>query len=278
MSKKDIPEENMEEWLSQENVYDSEGQRIHRYDTKIYVMPNEGGGEPAYSECEARDYIYQNGSLLSTEDISNSYTYFNLLTLGGNLIASSRPDEENNEKWYLYNKDDQGSTTSIIGEDGSAAAVYDYDEYGNTEVISGADFDNEIRYTGQMCDKSTGLYYYNARFYDPASGIFTSQDTYRGENSNPLTQNLYAYCAGDPVNNIDPTGHSWIGKKWKSFKAAVKKATKRSRTLNGSWSDHKTKKTVSGNQKHLNKKTKKYRKSLWKVIKRKTKAFTRIID
>jgi RHS repeat-associated protein len=29
------------------------------------------------------------------------------------------------------------------------------------------------RYTGQVLDEETGLYYYNARYYDPELGRFT---------------------------------------------------------------------------------------------------------
>ena len=61
-----------------------------------------------------------------------------------------------------------------------------------------------------MYDKETGLYYYNARFYDPEDGRFLTQDTYRGENMEPDTLHLYAYCANNPVNYVDPSGHSFF--------------------------------------------------------------------
>ena len=34
-----------------------------------------------------------------------------------------------------------------------------------------------------------------------------TEDTYRGETNEPDSQNLYAYCAGNPVNYVDPSGH-----------------------------------------------------------------------
>ena len=73
-----------------------------------------------------------------------------------------------------------------------------------------ADFDNELCYTGQTRDKETGLYYCNARYYDPTYGRFLTQDTYRGEQTDPQTLHLYAYCANDPVNYTDPSGHDYI--------------------------------------------------------------------
>ena len=47
----------------------------------------------------------------------------------------------------------------------------------------------------------------NARFYNPSSGRFLSQDSYSGNPQDPWTQHLYAYCGNNPVNMIDPTGH-----------------------------------------------------------------------
>ena len=102
--------------------------------------------------------------------------------------------------------------------------------YGNTEVLPGDGFDNEVCYTGQIYDERTGLYYYNARFYDASAGAFTSQDTYRGEGSDPRTLNLYGYCGGDPVNLTDPTGHK-IKKKAKKIIRKAKKKLRRAKDV-----------------------------------------------
>jgi len=48
---------------------------------------------------------------------------------------------------------------------------------------------------------------YFARYYDPATSRMLTQDSYRGEKTNPGTWNLYAYCANNPINYTDPTGH-----------------------------------------------------------------------
>jgi RHS repeat-associated protein len=69
---------------------------------------------------------------------------------------------------------------------------------------------NEICYTGGVYDATTGLYYLNARFYDPVDVRFLSEDTVRGEYDNPGSLNLYAYCENDPVNFRDPTGHNQL--------------------------------------------------------------------
>ena len=151
---------------------------------------------------------------------------FDLLTPGGNIISTSRKHAESgssSENWYTFNRDYNGSTTSIISSSGSAVSTYGYDAYGNITEISD-DIDNEVCYTGQIYDEGTGLHYYNARYYDSEGACFTSMDTYRGDSFLPQTLNLYMYCGGDPVNYTDPSGHGFL----KLFKKLVKVATKSS--------------------------------------------------
>ena len=55
---------------------------------------------------------------------------------------------------------------------------------------------------------ATGLDYFNARYYSPAQGRFTSPDPGNaGANpADPQTWNMYAYVNNNPVNLTDPTG------------------------------------------------------------------------
>jgi RHS repeat-associated protein len=86
---------------------------------------------------------------------------------------------------------------------GHPAATYDYSDYGETRQTSGsAALYNPFLYTGQEYDFETSLYHLRARHYSPARGRFFARDPigYAGGS------NMYAYCAGDPVNRIDPSG------------------------------------------------------------------------
>ena len=65
---------------------------------------------------------------------------------------------------------------------------------------------NDIKFTGAMLDNS-GTYYLGSRHYDPNTGRFLQQDTFKGEAYSPWTQNLYTYTSNNPVNYVDPTGH-----------------------------------------------------------------------
>jgi hypothetical protein len=50
----------------------------------------------------------------------------------------------------------------------------------------------------------SGLDYFHARYYDPVVGQFVSEDTVQGPNR-------YAYVAGNPETNTDPTGQFMMG-------------------------------------------------------------------
>ncbi len=55
-------------------------------------------------------------------------------------------------------------------------------------------------FTGQKYFESSGLYYFNNRYYDPALGRFLTPD--------PLQQyaSPYSYADGDPLGRVDPSG------------------------------------------------------------------------
>lgn len=83
---------------------------------------------------------------------------------------------------------------------------YDYDIFG-VMTLTVEIYENAIRYSGEFYDMDSGLYYLRARYYNPNIGRFISEDSYWGEDDNPLSLNLYTYCLNDPIKYIDPTGH-----------------------------------------------------------------------
>jgi RHS repeat-associated protein len=54
---------------------------------------------------------------------------------------------------------------------------------------------------------TTGLYFYNARYYDPAIGRFISADSIIPHFGDSQSLNRYSYCLNNPLKYIDPNGH-----------------------------------------------------------------------
>ncbi|WP_312317490.1 RHS repeat-associated core domain-containing protein [Stenotrophomonas sp.] len=70
----------------------------------------------------------------------------------------------------------------------------------------------EPAFNGELLDAASGCYLLGAghhRPYSPRLGIFLAADRLSPFGAGGV--NPYAYCAGDPVNRSDPTGHFW---KW----------------------------------------------------------------
>lgn len=142
--------------------------------------------------------------ILTGENGSGALKAFELYDDLRDPIGTLRSDDH----LYYYTDDSRGSIINLVDENGEAVVSYTYTDYGETTESQGSSIDNEVRFTGGICDEETGLYYLNARFYDPSTGRFLNPDSYRGEAADPMSLHLYAYCANNPVNMVDPTGHA----------------------------------------------------------------------
>jgi RHS repeat-associated protein len=67
------------------------------------------------------------------------------------------------------------------------------------------------RFTGHDFEGMTGLYDFEARWYDPDSGRFFSADPILASPWDPQGVNPYSYVSNNPLNLIDPTGLEGIG-------------------------------------------------------------------
>ena len=90
-------------------------------------------------------------------------------------------------------------------------AEYRYDAYGNCLSVSGSNDEvascNPFRYRSYYYDDDTGLYYLNARYYNPKLRRFISPDNSAYlDTGSPQGLNLYVYCGNDPVSHSDPSG------------------------------------------------------------------------
>ena len=177
---------------TQQNQYNGFGQRVKK---------QEGS--------DTTEYFYDGTAVLYTKDKDDAVSSFNLIGAEDNILTTARPGEGDAVDFYTYTKDLRKSTINVVGKDGISQKTYSYTDYGETTEQGENDFYNEVCYGGGIYDKTTGLYYLNARYYSPENGSFLTQDTYRGSRSKTETLNLYGYCAGNPISYTDPSGH-WI--------------------------------------------------------------------
>ena len=101
-----------------------------------------------------------------------------------------------------YQNDGVGSITSLSNPAAALANTYTFDSFGNKTASTGT-ITNPFQYTGREFDTETGIYYYRARYFDPASGRFVSEDPLRFGGDGP---SFYVYVNNDPTDFVDPLG------------------------------------------------------------------------
>ena len=162
-------------------TYDPYGRRV----TAI-----EGGETIAYYN----KYLEKN----LTTGVVTRYFYF-----GGMLLA------RRNTSTQIYHKDHlTGINTMTDAAGGLVGSIYYY-PYGDTRSTSGS-IDTEKKFTGQRQSSATGLYYYNARWYDPDIGRFVSADPRIQNMSDSEALNRYTYARNNPLLFVDPTGLDFV--------------------------------------------------------------------
>lgn len=109
----------------------------------------------------------------------------------------------------LYVFDGTGNPTALITDYQATAYNYAYDPYGVPTLTAGGGGggaqQNPYLFKGGIQDRTTGWVHFGARWYDPATGRFTQQDTLDAP-LDPANANRYAYAGDDPLNNLDPAG------------------------------------------------------------------------
>ncbi|WP_085655752.1 MULTISPECIES: RHS repeat domain-containing protein [unclassified Pseudomonas] len=106
----------------------------------------------------------------------------------------------------LFGTDQQHSVLAELGEKNLTDRVYS--PYGHLPAESGVF--SLAGFNGEQLDRATGLYLLGNgyRAYSPTLMRFLGPDSMSPFGGGGL--NAYAYCLGDPVNRVDPTGHiSW---------------------------------------------------------------------
>ncbi|MEQ2440564.1 RHS repeat-associated core domain-containing protein [Solibaculum intestinale] len=171
----------------------------HYNDSGIRVKKVVNGVETEY---------YLNGSTILTQITGDDRLDF-LYDDTGSLLGFLSDGES-----YYYVKNLQGDITGILDSNGSQVVNYVYDAWGKVELVSGTMSStlghlNPFRYRGYYYDEESSLYYLNSRYYDPETCRFINADGYVDTAQGIHSQNMFAYCANNPINRSDLNGQFW---------------------------------------------------------------------
>jgi RHS repeat-associated protein len=178
----------------------------YTYDTDNRRISQTATGASNVSE----QYVYDGSNLLAVINPSTGQMvedYFNGLNADGQTQAFAEETLSSNAStgvnWMLT--DNVGSVKDVV-TNASGHTVLDhivYDSYGDILSQTNSANDTRIGYAGYVQDKATSRDYDNARYYQPYTGRFISQDPsgFAGGDTN-----LYRYVGNAPTTATDPTG------------------------------------------------------------------------
>lgn len=129
-----------------------------------------------------------------------SYIYGAEINGGFDRISLDRFDGSTG--YYLY--DARGSVSGITNEEGQVYQSYRYSVTG--EITFGApQYENEYTYNGESYNPNIQSQYLRARYYCVVTATFLTEDSYLGNQTEPLTLNRYNYCVSSYLNYADPS-------------------------------------------------------------------------
>jgi RHS repeat-associated protein len=135
----------------------------------------------------------------------NGQTLFHVLANGQTVCTF---DKTGTNVFEYYHPDYLTSTSLQTDKSGNQIQHFEYSAFGQTRYTQSTNVFKVSRlYTGQVLDDSTGLYYENARYYDPILARFTQPDDIIPDIFNPQTYNRYSYVLNNPLRYTDPSGH-----------------------------------------------------------------------
>jgi RHS repeat-associated protein/uncharacterized repeat protein (TIGR01451 family) len=163
-----------------------------------------GQGERVFAHTGGERTLYPNAYVeFQLDGVGPSGTRIHYYYVGTQRLAM----KDGSGNLFFFVNDHLGSTSLTLNSNGGVYAEQRYKPYGETRHIAYAGTPTRRQYTGQINDIGTGLYFYNARYYDPALGRFTQADTIVPEPGNPQTLNRFSYVNNNPIKYTDPTGH-----------------------------------------------------------------------
>lgn len=124
-----------------------------------------------------------------------------LLLVDGGYVMLTRIGSNYLGTYYFHIKDHQGNIRLVTSDAGSVVQTNYYDPYGETSY--GPLTSNINHYSGKEWDSRLRAYDFGARMYMPSYSRFTTMDPLCEQDPG---RSPYLYCAGNPVNLVDPDG------------------------------------------------------------------------
>jgi len=178
-------------------TYNAAGLRVRRVDTSTNIT---------------KLWTYQGNNIASVQTSSGGsygaadYVYTVGPGMINNVTERHLHTDTGADSWY-YQYDHRGNVVAVTDYSGKILRGYQYDAFGNIPFSfatgqSGAAPTDDILFTGKDLDTDTGLYYFNARWYNPEIGCYISRAQDSIDEEHP-----YVLCENNPLIRVDANGY-----------------------------------------------------------------------
>jgi RHS repeat-associated protein len=142
------------------------------------------------------NFLYDKKDVVLDQVGDNStIDYLNSLSIDTKL----RQTKSGNNSYFL--QDHLQSTVGQTDQNGGLSETQQFEAFG----LSAGSQLSRFAFTGRERDETTQLIYYRARWYDPSTGKFVTEDPV----GFGAGMNFYTYVRNNPIGLNDPTGRSW---------------------------------------------------------------------
>ncbi len=193
------------------NTYDGLNQLIGFTDGETEASYKYNAGGLRYEKTvdgQTINHVWDGSKQIIADVIDNQFYEADCYIRGTSLVAKYNYKNGDKTEYTYYTQNAHGDVVNLTNENGEVTKKYTYDAFGVEKNIDENDA-NAFRYCGEYFDTETGTIYLRARYYNPTTGRFISRDSFAGNITDPLSLNLYTYCANNPIIYVDPSGHSY---------------------------------------------------------------------
>jgi RHS repeat-associated protein len=191
----------------------------HRIDRAFTTLEYDGGGRRLVQHYDPKqggngvdkrdEYVFDGLDSVAEYDMLNGQRTDYYRGAGGHLalMHSYKGGTQGQMYWYHYNN--KGDVAGLTKHNGNSHHNYRYDPYGAVLPENGnfTDPHNHYTLTGKEFDENTGLVWFGSRHYEPETGVWMGQDTYRGRLHEPMRLHRFGYVLNNPVTYWDWYGY-----------------------------------------------------------------------
>ncbi|MCI5195685.1 MAG: hypothetical protein D3919_05515 [Candidatus Electrothrix sp. AW5] len=200
----------------------SKKQAAHRIDRAFTTLEYDGGGRRLVQHYDPKqggngvdkrdEYVFDGLDPVAEYNMLNGQRTDYYRGAGNHLALMHQYKGGTQGQMYWYHYNNKGDVVGLTKHNGNSHHNYRYDPYGAVLPENGnfTDPHNHYTLTGKEFDENTGLVWFGSRHYEPETGVWMGQDSYRGRLSSPGSLHRFGYVGNNPLSYWDFYGFAII--------------------------------------------------------------------